>query len=555
MKQKLIYTILFALLMPLFCCGEAFALAKIAEPDYAGADMHVPGQLIVVMSDGPVYYCQSGSRSWQPIKHGQTVMHGDGIRTLQHGYVVLSWEGNNLVFIKPNSSLRTVVSPENTGYKLQLQLFTAEVMVSARNSAQIVTESRFGTGLITLGDCSVITDDNQAIIRAAKGQCSFTLAVNGETMTIPEGYALELESTGSPKTLYQFNIATEYENYKRFEKWLKRFEKQHQQNSADTTYKIDSVKINGKFLSNMQHENGLYVIETDDKRVPKNILIQFKLTPVPPPDHRFELSISKDLVYAVREGRDDYFEVNFALPSIPEFFIIVNQVDSLGRRVRIFNTGFTVFNKRLAELRAREFCKEFSDAATKRNQIWFREHVSENYRDWHGNTWTDFALAAQTTMRTYRDIRFMIHPFRFEHRKGETLVHVNYRLTALTSNWRYRFEDKGSDVFTLKVEDGVLKLRSKVSGLLFNRLKTTVDLRKSVLRGRVADERTGAPLEGVTVTVVGTPYHTVTDSMGEYTIYNLDPGKYNIKFSKNGYGVLTATSVTLNPAGEYSAKK
>ena len=554
MKKSLIYTIILAMFLPLMCSGRAFALAKQAEPDYTEGDQFVPGQLIVVMCDGPVYYCSSGSRSWEKMKNGQTVMHGDGIRTLEHGYAVLSWEANNLVFVKPNSSIRTVVSPEPQGYKLQLQLFVAELMISARDACQVSTESRFGSHLVTLGDSSVICDDNQMIVRSAKGLSSVKLAATGENITVPEGYALEIESTGQPRQQYQFNITTEYDNYKRFDKWLKRFERLHKMSSNEVAYRVDSVKINGTFLSNMQTEDGLYVIETEDKRVPKNILFQFKLTPVAPPTHRFELSISKDLVYAVREGRDDYYEVNFALPSIPEFFVTVNQIDSLGRRVRIFNAGFSVFNKRFAELRARNFCKEMSEAVTKRDQIWFRKNISEDYRDWQGNTWTDFSIVSDRIMRQYRDIRFMIHPFRFEFRKNETLVHVNYRLTALTSDWKFRFEDKGADIYTLKVEEGVLKLKSKTSGMFFNRMKTALDLRKSVLKGRITDEYTGYPIEGVRVNVVGTSYTAVTDSMGEYVIYNMEPGKYNITFSKNGYGNLTASSVTLRPAGEYSVK-
>ena len=149
----------------------------------------------------------------------------------------------------------------------------------------------------------------------------------------------------------------------------------------------------------------------------------------------------------------------------------------------------------------------------------------------------------------------MIHPFRFEFRKGETLVHVNYRLTALTANWNYRYDDKGSDIYTLKAEEGIWKLKSKVSGMFFNRMKTTIDVRKAVLRGRVTDERTGRPIEGVKVTLVGTDYTAITDSMGEYIIYSVEPGRYNILFSKNGYANLTASSVTLNPAGQYNLQR
>ena len=547
--------VLFILLLPLLCCSEVFALAKTALPDYHDEDYHVPGHLIVSMCDGPVYYCSSGERKWKKIINGQSIMHGDSIRTLENAYLVLSWDADNMIMIKPNSGLKVLITPEAKNYSLCLQLFTAEVMVSARNSAQISTESRFGKSLVTLGDSSIITNDNQQLIRAAKGQTLFKTTLEGNEVTIPEGYVLEMEPSGAAKPLYQFDIFTEYENYKRFENWIKRFEEQHIKKSRDITYRIDSVKINGEFISNMPNERNLFMIETDNKRIPKSILFQFKITPPPPPDQRFELSIGKDLVYAVRESRDGYHEVNFRVPSIPEFFVTINQIDSINRRVRIYNAGFSVFNKRLAELKARDFCKELSEAVRKRDQLWFRKYVAKDFRDFQGNTWTDFSLVTQTIMRNYRDIRLMIHPFRFEFRKGETLVHVNYRLTALTANWRYRYDDKGSDIYTLKAEEGVWKLKSKVSGMFFNRMKTTIDLRKAVLRGRVTDERTGSPVEGVKVTLAGTDYTATTDSMGEYIIYSVEPGKYNILFSKNGYANITATSVTLSPAGEYNIQR
>ena len=554
MKRNIL-KVLFILLLPLLCCSEVFALAKTALPDYHDEDYHVPGHLIVSMCDGPVYYCPSGERNWQRVKHGQSIMHGDSLRTLENAYTVLSWDADNMIMIKPNSGIKILITPEAKNYSLTLQLFKAEVMISANNSAQISTESRFGKSLVTLGDSSIITNDNQQLIRAAKGQTLFKSTLEGNEVTIPEGYVLELEPSGAAKPLYQFDIDTEYENYKRFENWINRFNEQHIKKSRDITYRIDSVKINGEFISNMQNEKNLFMIETDNKRIPQSILFQFKITPPPPPDQRFELSIGKDLVYAVRESRDGYHEVNFRVPSIPEFFVTINQIDSINRRVRIYNAGFSIFNKRLAELKARDFCKELSEAVRKRDQIWFRKYVAKDFRDFQGNTWTDFSLVTQTIMRNYRDIRLMIHPFRFEFRKGETLVHVNYRLTALTANWKYRYDDKGSDIYTLKAEEGVWKLKSKVSGMFFNRMKTTIDLRKAVLRGKVTDERTGSPIEGVKVTIAGTNYTATTDSMGEYIIYSIEPGKYNIQFSKNGYANLTATTVTLNPAGEYNVQR
>lgn len=53
------------------------------------------------------------------------------------------------------------------------------------------------------------------------------------------------------------------------------------------------------------------MFSTPDGRLPASLLMQVKITPYPGPTHRFELYLGKDLVYVMREGRDDYFEVNF----------------------------------------------------------------------------------------------------------------------------------------------------------------------------------------------------------------------------------------------------
>ncbi len=78
-------------------------------------------------------------------------------------------------------------------------------------------------------------------------------------------------------------------------------------------------------------------------------------------------------------------------------------------------------------------------------------------------------------------------------------------------------------------------------------MRVTCDLRRAVLKGRIVDNISGFPIEGVDVTLVGTSYHTVSNSMGEYVIHNIPPGNYNLKYSKNGYGVISASNVTLTP--------
>jgi hypothetical protein len=156
----------------------------------------------------------------------------------------------------------------------------------------------------------------------------------------------------------------------------------------------------------------------------------------------------------------------------------------------------------------------------------------------------------EDTLRTYRDIRLFIHPFRFEFIDKKILVHLNYRLSALNSDWTFRFEDRGTDVLTLKPEDGFYRITAKISGLLFKRMSVATDLRMGLLKGRIIDELGKRPLSGVQVILANTKYKTTTNSMGEYVFYNIPPGTYDIKFQKNGYGELTATKITVKAAGE-----
>ncbi len=325
----------------------------------------------------------------------------------------------------------------------------------------------------------------------------------------------------------------------------------HRRVSREVDFNIDSVRINDIYLSSLgKDDNGFYIISTRDGRIPASLHLQLKITPYPRPEDRFELYLGKDLVYALREGRDGYHEVNFAPPSMPDVLINIQAVDSLERRISVFKAGLALENKRIREQKARQFCKSLSDAFSRRDHIWLRNGVSRDYRDWQGNTWFDFVNMSEETLRRYRDVRLTLHPFRFEVIGGNTVVHLNYRLSALTADWNFRYEDLGSEVITLRPEDGEMRLYSKTAGMFFNRLKVAVDLRQGIVRGRITDERTKRPVSGVSVTVRNTSYQTTTDSMGEYVIYNMSPGTYYLRFYKNGYGELTATRVAVKPAGE-----
>ncbi|MBU1109155.1 MAG: carboxypeptidase-like regulatory domain-containing protein [Candidatus Riflebacteria bacterium] len=526
------------------------AAAKGVMPNTMAGHSFVKDQLTVMMLDGPCVYRSPQDQSWLPIEQGQSLRHNDSVRTGSHGYLILAWSANNMIMIKPSSAIRISLQSQKLP-QLTLQLYSAEIMLSARDSGLIEITGRHGALVVNHGESSFISNTQHEIIRAVKGQAAFRLSGNAEATLIPENYSLKVNSDGSAMPLERFDPQSEYDSFRRFAQWLRRFDNLHRQVSQSIAYNIDSVRINDSFLNSMgQDENGFYIIETKNGQIPRQLHLQIKITPYPGPSERFELSLGKDLVYALREGRDGYHEVIFAPPSIPEILFSIHALDSLDRRISIFKAGISLENKRAKEQKARKFCKQLSDAFSRRDHIWLRNNISRDYRDWQGNTWFDFVNMSEETLRRYRDVRLTLQPFRFEVRDGMMLVHLNYRMSALTAEWNFRYEDRGSEVITLKPENGELRLYSKTAGMFFNRLKVAVDLRQGLLRGRVTDERTKRPLSGVSVTVRNTNYHATTDSMGEYVIYNMTPGTYDLRFFKNGYGELTATRITIKPSGE-----
>lgn len=547
MKKKTTLLVIVLMMISLAeCClyGQAGSVIPSLRPGHS----FIPDQLSVMLIDGPAYYSNPLDRKWHRIRQGQTIKPDDSVRTESHGYLILAWGPENMVLIKPHSGLRI---EHLSGQQVNLQLHRGEVLLSARNSNSVSLTARHGVLQTGHGEASVVSGENGETIRAIKGEALFRLSGNSAATVIPENYSLHINSEGRESPLSMFDPSSEYESFKRFSGWLKKFDYIHGIYSNDLPFTVDSVKINDRFISSLPvSENRNMILETENGQIPHKLHLQLKITPYPAPTDRFEVYLGKDLVYALREGRDGYFEVIFTPPSIPEFLLTINRVDLQNRRVSIFKQGFTVENMRLREQRARQFCHELTTAMSRRDQAWLRKHVSRDYRDWQGNTWYDFFNMMDDTLRKFRDVRLTLHPFRFEVRDGQTLIHLNYRLSALTSDWKYRFEDRGSDIFTLKIEDNELKLSSKTAGLFFNRLKVAVNLRHGVIKGRITDERTGRPVSGVSVTLPGTRYRAQTDSMGEYVIYNVIPGSYDIKFFKNGFGELTATRVKVNPAGE-----
>lgn len=65
--------------------------------------------------------------------------------------------------------------------------------------------------------------------------------------------------------------------------------------------------------------------------------------------------------------------------------------------------------------------------------------------------------------------------------------------------------------------------------------------------GTVSDLKTGEPLIGAAVKIVGSSIVTVTDVEGRYTFSNLSPGKYSLEFRYFSYATKTITEIEVKP--------
>ncbi len=66
------------------------------------------------------------------------------------------------------------------------------------------------------------------------------------------------------------------------------------------------------------------------------------------------------------------------------------------------------------------------------------------------------------------------------------------------------------------------------------------------LSGNVADSRTGEPLVGVNIVIVGTQMGAITDIHGDYAIISVVPGTYTVRASIIGYAPMSQTQVRID---------
>ena len=66
------------------------------------------------------------------------------------------------------------------------------------------------------------------------------------------------------------------------------------------------------------------------------------------------------------------------------------------------------------------------------------------------------------------------------------------------------------------------------------------------ISGKVLDAKSGEPLPGANVTIVGTNYGAAASLDGDYYIINIPPGTYDVRAQFIGYSALTITKVKVN---------
>jgi len=91
-------------------------------------------------------------------------------------------------------------------------------------------------------------------------------------------------------------------------------------------------------------------------------------------------------------------------------------------------------------------------------------------------------------------------------------------------------------------------MKGKITVLFFFLLLPTLLFAGTVgkIKGKVTDLKTGEPLIGASVTVVGTSLGAITGVNGEYVILNLFAGTYQLKTSYIGYQAITVSNVRVN---------
>ncbi|HDY75875.1 MAG TPA: hypothetical protein ENH49_05055, partial [Candidatus Marinimicrobia bacterium] len=82
--------------------------------------------------------------------------------------------------------------------------------------------------------------------------------------------------------------------------------------------------------------------------------------------------------------------------------------------------------------------------------------------------------------------------------------------------------------------------------LFFVTLGTLLAGTTGKLTGVLSDQKTGEPLIGCNIILVGTDLGTASDIDGEYFILNIPPGKYSVRFQMIGYETVVSENVRIS---------
>ncbi|MBF0498639.1 MAG: carboxypeptidase regulatory-like domain-containing protein [Candidatus Riflebacteria bacterium] len=510
---------------------------------------YIIDRMTAVLVDGRVYFTRKGESRRLAVQPGQLFVDGDSVYTNDNAWLVMAFSTDNLIMLKPHGELRLNISAGAIPH-IRIEIKHGAMMLAARNSDRVEAVGIHATFFLNHGELACRCDGKTDEIFALHGTAFVRPIGAAKPIQVPESYGFMLDADGKESPVEAFDATAIQEEFRRFRTWLSNFDEANRMTCDQISYRVDEVFVNNTFLSHMEtDENGFRILDPGPGFAPGLINIRLKLTPYPRPDDRFEIIVNKDLVYALREGRDGFYEVRIPLPSYPEFTLRIHSVDTRDRRNRIFECRFVIFNRHRKIEEIRGFLDRFALALERRDAVFLRDHISRDYRDAFGHSYFDFTRVLEETIDSYRDIRLVLHPHAFIFRRGQVQVDMNYRLTALSGNWDYRYEDLGDELMTLEFSDGDWRLKAKRRGLLFQRIKTSLDLRLGVLRGRVTDEFNGNSIVGATVRLLNTTYRTQTDAMGEYVFYHLPPGKYDVEITRNGYGKILVQKVDVYAIG------
>lgn len=527
---------------------------------------YIKNVAILQFYSGKVFVKRQNQSAWVKPLQQQTIISNDIIQTQSDGYAVISYSTNNIILLKPNSTIGVSVINEE---KLLIRCYKASIYVISFPPSNLHIETYNGFIKLDNGEGIIYTDNKKITILCMNNKLYFyknsdnankPLELNEGNYLTLNGYnhssSNNLDYKHSDIQLGKFDTSLEFRNWRRFEKFIDHFRNLHKKISITLAYKIDNVTINGKYLNHYEVDsNGFFIIDSGNYPIPRVLSIKARFTPYPRPNDKFQLELDHNIIYALREFPDGLYGVNFETPSFPEFSLkIFYLCDQTSEKHKLFEAKFRLLNKAAKKEEINNFFSLLKNEFERRNFINIREMISHDYRDMFGNNYVDFINSLESSLKNLRDIRVSLYPrsYNFINTK-EVCVQANYRVSALKSElgtgWDLRYEDRGNDVFTLVKENGKWKIISKQEGKFFQLIKVALDLSKGVVKGRVTDERTNMPLQNALVKILKTPYQVYTDFNGEYIFYNVPPGKYDIEISKNGYAKLTISNIEVLPVG------